>query len=94
MLEPYKKKTNIFVGVGFITQIIGRHFTLGATTSLSLALGYLLQIAGAVLMVIGCVNYAKGKGYSGAWGLFGILSILGFIVLALFPDRHKQAKAT
>ena len=92
MLEQYKKKTNIFVGVGFITQIIGRFLTVNATISLSLVLGYLVQIGGAALMIIGCVNYAKGKGYSGAWGLLGFLSIIGFIVLALFPDRHKQPK--
>jgi hypothetical protein len=94
MLEPYKKKTNLFVGVGFIIQIVGRYLTVNATTSLSLALGYLFQLGGIILMVIGCVNYAKGKGYSGAWGLLGILSILGFIALALFPDRHKQPKTT
>ncbi len=42
--------------------------------------------AGTALFVWGCYNYAKSIGHHGAWGLLGISSLLGAILLASFPD--------
>lgn len=46
-------------------------------------------IAGDLLLIIGLCFYAKAKGHSAAWGLFGLLSCIGLIVLAVLPDRTK-----
>jgi len=46
----------------------------------------LILLAGTVLFVWGCYHYAKIIGHHGAWGLLGIGSLFGALVLATFPD--------
>ena len=57
----------------FITALFGLALFLGCTVSLLIGLAY----------------YAKAKGHSPWWGLFGLLSCIGILVLALLPDRLK-----
>ncbi len=47
----------------------------------------MLVLLGTVLLIIGLVYYAKAKGRHPAWGIMGLLSIIGLIVLALLKDR-------
>jgi hypothetical protein len=57
-------------------------------------LGYLLlagKVLGSVMLIIGLCYYAKAKGYSAVLGLLGLLSCIGLFVLAVLPDRAKQA---
>ncbi len=89
MLVQHKTQTNIFVGLGIVLNILGKIIEKNAP-NLGL-LGLLVFIIAAASMIWGCVHYAKGKGYSPYWGALGLLSIIGFIVLALFPDKHKNA---
>jgi len=42
-----------------------------------------LQLSGAVLVIVGFCIYATMKGRNAAWGLMGIFSCLGLIFLAL-----------
>ena len=51
--------------------------------------GLLIRLVGSVLFIIGCCYYAKGKGYHGAWGFLGLLSLTGLIVLVCMRDKHK-----
>ena len=83
MLAQHKSSTNIGVGLGIILQVAGR--------AMESPFGLLLLLAGAIAFVWGCAEYARGKGYSGWFGLLGVFSILGLIVLALLPDKHKDA---
>jgi len=46
---------------------------------------------GILLFIWGLWNYARGKGYKGTWGLLGLLSVFGLIILAFFPDKKKDA---
>jgi hypothetical protein len=46
-------------------------------------------VAGLVLLVIGLCYYAKSKGYNALFGLLGLLSCLGLIILAVLPDKTK-----
>ena len=87
MLAEYKKRTNIGVGLGIISQFVGR--ILISSEGPGALLGVLLVLGGAVSFVWGCWSYAVGKGYHGAWGFLGLLSIIGLIILACFPDKHK-----
>jgi hypothetical protein len=84
MIAEYRKKTNCGVGLGIVLHVIGE---LLFTSWNSLALPFL--IVGAVLFIWGCWSFAVGKGYHAAWGLLGLLSIIGLIILVLFPDRNK-----
>ena len=87
MLAEYKTKTNIGAGLGIVLQIAGRVL---AAQSDALALhGFALSLVGLVVFIYGCFCYAKGKGHSPWWGLLGLLSIIGLIILVFLPDRHR-----
>ena len=92
MLAGYKRKTNVGVGFGILFQGISKIAPLiGGDWGVIISLSSLLF--GIGLFTWGCMSYMKGKGYHGAWGLLGLLSIIGLIILVLFPDRHKKIKA-
>jgi hypothetical protein len=92
MLREYKKKTNIGVGLGILVQIIGR-IAIESGGDGGAVIGLVLVLVGLGLFIWGCISYSKGKGHHAAWGLLGLLSIIGLIILVLFPDRHKENKA-
>lgn len=86
MLAEYKTKTNIGVGIGIVVLVVGE-VVLGGL------FGRLIALFGLGLFIWGCMSYMKGKGYHGAWGLLGLFWLVGLIVLAIFPDRHKDSLA-
>ena len=92
MLPEYKTKTNIGVGLGLALEIAGRILTRSDNRSLG-TIGSLVILVGAIAFIWGCAQYCRGKGHSPWWGAFGLLSILGLIVLFFLPDRHKQTSA-
>ena len=55
------------------------------------AMNLILVVVGTAMLIAGLAYYAKGKGRTPAWGLMGLFSILGLIVLALLPDLEKGA---
>lgn len=68
---------------GLIMQIAGnlmRSNPENASTGLAVA------VIGSVLLIVGLALYAMAKGRSPAWGLMGLLSIIGLIVLAMLQD--------
>lgn len=85
MLAEYKKKTNIGVGFGILAQFFGRVFE-----DVNSMLALLILLCGFILFVWGCCSYAKGKGYNSAWGVLGLFSVIGLIILVFFPDKHKE----
>jgi hypothetical protein len=87
MLAEKKTNTNIGVGIGFVLQL-GGHFLRTNVDGMGI-IGLVIAIIGLALFIWGCVNYAQGKGYSGALGLLGLLSCFGLIVLVVLPDKHK-----
>ncbi len=77
-------------GPGLAIQILA-YLAVRATTDPLLALLALLSVlGGTALLLIGLGYYAKAKGHSAAWGLFGLLSVIGLIVLACLPDKLKR----
>ena len=83
MLSQYKSKTNLYIGIGLVLQIAQMVF-FGDSL-----LGLLSVLVGWVLFIIGCCCYSKGKGHSAAWGLLGLLSLIGLVLLVMFPDKNK-----
>ena len=81
MLPEYQSKSNIGIATGFVMQVAGSLF--GGP------LGMLLLLGGLGVFLWGCVCYAQGKGQSGLWGLLGLTSLLGLIILVFLPDHHK-----
>ena len=69
---------------GLVLQIAGRFVGDGDVLS---GLPLLMSLVGTVLLIVGLGYYAKAKGRHLAWGLMGLLSIIGLIVLACLKDR-------
>ena len=53
----------------------------------------LVALVGTGLLIAGLAFYAKAKGRSPAWGLMGLLSIIGLIVLACLKDLRPRQRA-
>ena len=83
MIAKYKSRSNRFVTAWLFLQLAG--LFVGSD------LGALLSLVGGVCLIIGCCYYSKAKGHYSLWGLLGLLSILGLIILVCFPDRRKQS---
>ena len=84
MLPQYKKKGDNLTIIGFIVHIGALYFLGGSV------LGQLLGFVGLIVFTVGCTFLAKAKGHNGAWGLFGLLSLIGyFILLACLRDKAK-----
>jgi hypothetical protein len=90
VLEEYKTKTNIGVGLGLILSMMAR-VLFGGEDHLSFIAGFVLAIAGTMVFIWGCMSYARGKGYHPLLGLLGLLNLLGLLVLVLLRDRRKAA---
>ena len=48
-----------------------------------------LMVLGFIPLIIGLSFYAKYKGHSGLNGLWGLLSCIGLIAVALLPDNNR-----
>ena len=90
MIKYYKLRTNIGVGYGILTQVVGFFASYYVHIGIVLWLAAILIYGGFLSLIWGLWNYAKGKGYKGVWGLLGLLSVFGFAVLAFFPDKKKE----
>jgi len=89
-------RKSLTVGIpGIILQIAGNVIVnLGSANpeapNLAMVLGgAALALVGTVLLIAGLSWYAQAKGQSGWWGLMGLLSCIGLLVLALLPDKRK-----
>ncbi len=87
------RKSLMFGVPGIALQIVGNLlFRSGnpATLDPTKLLGLAILLLGTVLLIFGLSLYARAKGHNGWWGLTGLLSIIGLIVLACLPDRRKK----
>lgn len=88
MIQEYKGKTNLLILLGLAVQFGGAVIASAVGAD---GLSILFRIGGAILFVSGCCYYAKGKGYHVAWGLLGLLSLIGLLVLVCLRDKNKTA---
>jgi hypothetical protein len=89
--EP-KNKGMAFIIPGLLLQIgcmtASRVTGEAQWLALSLAAG---SLVGLMLLIVGLGHYAKAKGYSNVFGLLGLLSLLGVLIMAVLPDKTKSA---
>lgn len=84
--DSYKQGRNTGIWVGLIVLIIGRF--LASIFLLSM----ICWLIGLALVLFGSWNWAKYKGRSGWWALWGLLAPIGFIPLALLQDKYVEEK--
>ena len=92
MLPEYKKKTNIGIGLGIIISLVCAFLITLENEEVANDLGGAIYPLSPLFFIYGLCCYAKGKGYHGAWGLLGLFTLVGLIILACFPDRHKSIR--
>jgi hypothetical protein len=90
LLREYRRNTNIGVGIGVVALTLGNYLMRTASFGGPIV-GYVVCLLGVPLFLWGCGQYALGKGYSAYWGALGLLYLLGLLVLAFMPDKHKVA---
>ena len=97
MIAKYNKKSLTLGIPGLLIQITcillnnmlaakAKNDGIAPSTGLALLLS-LGAFVGAILLIIGLCFYAKG--YSPVWGLLGLLSCIGLLILAVMPDKAK-----
>lgn len=84
MIARYNNISLALGAPGIILQIVG---IVIATKPERESLGRSVMALGSLLLVAGLAMYAKAKGRSPAWGLMGLLSWIGLIVLAMLKDN-------
>ena len=95
MLKEFEKKTNIGIGVGILFHLLSGvllgFWASGDSRTLAI-LAIVVGVLGTIMFFWGLSSYAKGKGHSGVYGLLGIFSLLGLIILAVMPDKNKLSQ--
>jgi hypothetical protein len=101
LIAHYRTKSNIGIGLGLVLQfgsvamVTMLQHSAGRTMSVAtLGLFVMIRLFAIALFIWGCCMYAKAKGRSAGLGAFGLLSLIGLIVLAclkdLCPDGQPQ----
>ena len=89
MLSGSKTQTNLGVGCGFGLMAIASWYLQVAEGNWVLtAVGVVVGLCGDGLFIWGCTRYAVGKGYHWTFGFFGLLSILGLLILVMLRDKN------
>ena len=92
MIAHYNRKSLLYGIPGLVLQIggdIAAQFS-GATTVVDL--GRIVTLTGTILLLVGLAFYAKAKWRHPAWCLMALLSIIGFIVLAMLKDEAPDGE--
>lgn len=92
-MDARLNRQSLLLGIpGIALQIAGMYVANMRTNNVVYAIGgNAIMLLGTAFLIGGLALYAKAKGHSGWFGLFGLLSCLGLVILALLPDRLKHA---
>ena len=82
MIKKYNNLSLAWGVPGIILQVVGLFMNQPV-----------IQLLGAVLLVVGLAYYAKAKGRHPAWCLMGFLSLIGLIVLACLSDLEGKTES-
>lgn len=90
--EKAKKPVTPLISGALAVGIFGRALvkSVGAIDNIGIFLFLiLLSILGSFLMIYGCANYSFKKGHHWGWGLLGVFSLIGLVIVALFKNKES-----
>ena len=91
MIAQYKASGDRHTVCGFVLMIVGGVLGQNQSSVLMSFGGLILGLVGGIQFVVGCSCLARARGRHGAWGLLGILSLIGyFIILIILRDKAKK----
>lgn len=99
MIRHYQIRANAGIITGLVLNIGSRIagyylFEPGRTTHTPMVSVVIAASAvGTIAFIYGCVMYALAKGRSGWWGAFGLLNLIGLIVLICLTDYARDGFA-
>jgi hypothetical protein len=89
MIARYNN-VSLALGIPGLLLQIGGNFWAAPYFGGQLAVGRSVMALGTLLLIAGLAFYAKAKGRHPAWGLLGLLSFIGLILLACLSDHAKE----
>ena len=91
-MDAGKNQKSLIYGITGLVLQVGGLFVAPVANEIDPATGPLFtmtaMLAGIALLIVGLGYYASAKGHSWVWGLVGMLSIIGLLILAALPDRN------
>jgi cytochrome bd-type quinol oxidase subunit 2 len=88
--KTYKQARNGLVWTGTIITIICNVIVQKSDSDIVYWVASTIGFISLVLALYGCYYWAKYKSRRGWWALFGILTLLGYIVLMALSDKNKD----
>jgi hypothetical protein len=88
-LRKLETQATLWIGAGIAVMYLTGVIRYLAPDDVMVGVGVLL--GGWAILIWGCVKYMRAKGYSGWFGLFGYLLLLGLIILVFFPNKRKHS---
>jgi len=92
MIASENRKSLLIGGSGIILQTVGWIAINSTKDPGTAALYRTVLLVGTVLLIFGLAFYAKAKGRHPAWGLMGLLSLIGIIVLGCLKDLAPEGR--
>jgi hypothetical protein len=80
------------LGIGAALKIVGVALSLASESDFGRISGIGLQTAGAIWFLLGCVGYARSKGWHVAVGLLGLFSFIGLLTLWQLPTMQAPRR--
>jgi hypothetical protein len=89
MIGRHRKTALAFFIPSVVLQFVGQ---VVRTVPGEKLVGSLILLVGTVLLVIGMAYYAKAKGRHPAWGLMGLLSLFGALLVESLREHEPESR--
>lgn len=83
--HPFYSLAFPFITIGLVAQ--GAGFVLRWSFP---TVGALISLVGTLMLIVGLTYRAKDKGRAAAWGLCGLLSVVGVIIVYQLANRANR----